>query len=227
MNVLDQLLGTLDGPTLARMARQLGASPEQTQNAVQAALPLLLGALQRNASTPEGAASLHRAVVRDHQGVDLGQLLGGLLGGSASSGGGGLLGAVLGAMGGGPAPTATSPSGLDLGQAILKHVLGGAQPRAAGGIARASGLDPGRAQQLLAMLAPMIMAALGRSTQQNKLDAGGLAALLGREVQRFGATGGASGSLVNSLLDADGDGDVDASDLMQRGAQLFALFGRR
>ena len=97
MNALDNLLGQLGPDTIARMAGQLGVSPQQTQTAIQAALPMLMGAMQRNAATPQGAESLHQAVTRDHQGVDLGGLLGGLLGG----GGGGGAGALGGLLGGG------------------------------------------------------------------------------------------------------------------------------
>ena len=78
MNTLDSLLGQLGPDTISRMAAQLGATPQQTQSAIQAALPMLMGAMQRNASTPQGADALHRAITRDHQGVDLGGLLGGL-----------------------------------------------------------------------------------------------------------------------------------------------------
>ena len=85
MNALDSLLGQFGPDTIQRMAAQLGASPQQTQSAIQAALPMLMGAMQRNASTPQGAEALHRAVTRDHQGVDLGGLLGGV-GGAGGSG---------------------------------------------------------------------------------------------------------------------------------------------
>ena len=101
MSALDAMLSQFDAGTIERMAGQLGASPEQTRSAIQAALPMLMGAMQRNAATPEGAESLHRAVTRDHQGVDLGGLLGGLLGGSGGAGLGGMLGGSGGAGGGG------------------------------------------------------------------------------------------------------------------------------
>jgi hypothetical protein len=235
MSALEQLLGQLDPNTIQRMAGQLGVSPQQAQSGIQAALPLLLGAMQRNASTEQGAAALHRAVTRDHQNVDLGGLLGGLLGGGQAAGGGasgsfgggglgGLMGAVMGAMGGG----APQRSPMENGMAILGHVFGGSQPRAANGVARASGMDLGSSSQLLAMLAPMLMGALGRSTQQGGLDAGGLASILGQDVSRM-AGGQNSGvqSLLGNVLDKDGDGDVDAADLLAHGAGLLGMFGRR
>jgi hypothetical protein len=227
-------LGQLNPQTINQMAGQLGASPEQTQSAIQAALPMLMGAMERNASSPDGAQALFGAVKRDHQGVDLGGLLGGLLGGGGanaggSSGLGGLLGAVMGMMGGGQqAQAAPQRSPLENGVAILGHVFGQQQPRAAAGVAKASGLDMGSAAQLLAMLAPMLMGALGQQTQAKGLDAGGLAGMLGKDVER--ATGGNAGglhSMLGSMLDTDGDGDVDAADLLKHGSGLLNSFMRR
>lgn len=232
MSALDALLGQLNPETIQQMAGQLGASPQQTQSAIQAALPMLMGAMQRNASSPEGAESLFNAVKRDHQGVDLGGLLGGLLGGGGNAGGGGiggLMGAVMGMMGGGQQaeqPAARSP--LENGIAILGHVFGRQEPRAAAGVAKASGLDMGTAAQLMAMLAPMLMGALGQQTQAKGLDAGGLAGMLGKDVDKVagGNTGGLQ-SMLGSMLDTDGDGDVDADDLLKHGAGLFSSFMRR
>ncbi|MGE4072543.1 MAG: DUF937 domain-containing protein [Lysobacterales bacterium] len=232
MSALDAMLSQLNPQTIQQMASQLGASPEQTQSAIQAALPMLMGAMQRNASSPDGAQALFGAVKRDHQGVDLGGLLGGLLGGgganaSGDGGLGGLMGAVMGMMGGGQ-QGAPQRSPMENGVAILGHVFGQQQPRAAAGVARASGLDMGSAAQLLAMLAPMLMGALGQQTQAKGLDAGGLAGMLGKDVER--ATGGNAGglqSMLGSMLDTDGDGDVDAADLLKHGSGLLNSFMRR
>lgn len=229
MNILEQLAGTLDARTLQGLGQAIGASPEQTQAAVQVALPTLLGALGRNSATPEGAAALHHAVQRDHAQVDLGSLLGGLLGGGqggAGGGLGGLLGAVAGMMGGAPAQPAGGGGLAQSGAAILKHVLGGAQPRAADGVAKGAGISPAAAAQLMAMLAPLVMGAIGRMQQQNGLDAGGLAKAIQQDAGRVGAAPGQGGGFA-SLLDTDGDGDVDVADLMRHGSTLFTMFGKR
>lgn len=304
MSVIDMVMEQLNGPTLQRMAGQLGATPQQTQTAIAAALPVLLGAMQRNASSEAGAQSLHRAVTRDHLNVDLGGVLGSILGGGGNTGDGdlgGLLGGILGGgqqqpqqrqpqresggglmdvlgdmmgagqqqqrqpqresgglmdvlgdmMGGGqqqqrqPQPesggglmgvlggimggggdSSQSPAGGGMGEAILRHVLGGSQNRAAGGISKASGLDLGAVMKLLPMLTPLIMAAIGRMTQQRNLDAGGISQVLGGEMQRVGGGDPGSRGFLGGLLDADGDGDVDASDLLARGGQLLGGFQR-
>lgn len=225
---LDDLLRNLGPDTIQQMAGRIGATPAQTQNAIQAALPLLMGAMSRNASTPQGAEALHRAATRDHAANDPMALLGGLLGGGGGGGMGDMLGALGGLLGGGgaaSAPSARNP--IDDGLGILGHVLGGAQQRAAGGVARAGGIDGGSAMQLMAMLAPLVMSVLGRNAQQRGLDAGGLAGLLGGEMSRLGGGDPGARGFLGNALDADGDGDVDAADLLQRGAGLLGAFMRR
>ena len=239
---LDQVLSMLGPETVARMGNQIGASPSQAHQAISAALPLLMGAMARNVQTPDGAQALHAAAVRDHAGNDLMALLGGLLGGGRNNGaGGGALGAVLGALGGmgGGGGAAGAGSPLSAGMGILGHVLGGAQNRAAGGVASAGGMSSSSAIQLMAMLAPLVMTALGRQAQQQQLGPDGLAGLLGQEMGRFGLGGGAQQTSVpaassrpplgpiDRLLDADGDGVVDAHDLMARGSSLLGAFMRR
>src|SRR5690606_38720206 len=145
---LSSLLGpVLQGPALQQISRAIGADEQQTRTAATAALPLLLGQMQRNASTPQGAQSLDQALERDHDGG----LLDGLLGGGGGLGG--LLGGLLGGASGGPAPSRAAD-----GAGILGHVFGQRQEPAAEGVARAAGLDRGQALKLMAMLAPLVMA---------------------------------------------------------------------
>ena len=192
------LLAQLQGAPLQQLSRQLGTDPDQTGNAVAAALPLLLGALGRNSAQPQGAQALYGALQRDHGGgMDLGSVLGAVLGGGTSR--------------------------QTDGAAILGHVLGGAQPRAAQGLGQATGLGSGQAMQLLAMLAPIVMSFLANRSARQGLDAGGLGELLGQE--RTQVRQRAGGGALDALLDQDGDGDVDAGDLLNLGMGLFG--GRR
>ncbi len=227
-SILDAVVGAIDQNTIHAAARQLGTSPQQAQGAIEAALPLLIGGLGRNASTAQGAQALHRALERDHANSDpmavLGQMLGGL-GGGASGGGGGL-GDLLGGLLGGN--TGGGGGGLDLGAgaAILGHLFGDRQTRVQQGLGAASGLNMQQSAQLLQMLAPLVMSVLGNQTRQRGLDAGGLSQVLGHDMQRMQSHGAASG-LLGAVLDRDGDGDVDFADLAQGANLLGTLFGRR
>ena len=83
----EELLAQLQGAPLQQLSRQLGTDPDQTGNAVAAALPLLLGALGRNSAQPQGAQALYGALQRDHGGgMDLGSVLGAVLGGGVRIG---------------------------------------------------------------------------------------------------------------------------------------------
>jgi hypothetical protein len=66
--LLDNLADHLQGDTLTQLSRQVGADEEATSNAIATALPLLVGGLVRNASTPAGASSLEQALDGDHDG---------------------------------------------------------------------------------------------------------------------------------------------------------------
>ena len=207
-SLTDELLSQLQGAPLQQIASQLGTNPSQAQSAVAAALPMLLGALGRNAAQPQGAADLFGALQRDHVG--------------RAAGGGGLgdlLGSVLGGMGGGG-----GAGGAADGASILGHIFGGNQQRAEAGLGQATGLGA-NAGQLLQILAPIVMAFLAQRTQAGGMDAGGLGAVLGREHAQVRQQGGVGGDLLGSLLDQDGDGQVGLGDLIKLGGGL--LGGRR
>ena len=206
-SLTEELLSQLQGAPLQQIAEQLGTNPSQAQSAVAAALPMLLGALGRNAAQLQGAADLFGALQRDH------------VGRAAGSGGlGDLLGSVLGGMGGGGAGGAAD------GASILGHILGDNQQRAEAGLGQATGLGA-NAGQLLQILAPIVMAFLAQRTQAGGMDAGSLGAVLGREHAQVRQQGGVGGDLLGSLLDQDGDGQVGLGDLIKLGGGL--LGGRR
>ena len=98
-SVLDGLMQQLDGDTMRQLSQQLGTDESTTTSAVGAALPVLMGALAKNASSTDGAAALAGALDRDHDGSMLGDIAG-MLGGGA---GAGILKHVLG---GNPGPVA-------------------------------------------------------------------------------------------------------------------------
>lgn len=211
----DDLLSQLQGQPMQQMAQQLGASPAQLSQAVGAALPMMLGALGRNAQAPGGAEALLGALRRDHATAAPAAGMPDL---------GGLLGAVLGGVLGGGQVASPPSRQLDAG-GILGHIFGGAQPRAEAGLGQASGLSSGQAGQLLKMLAPLVMAFLASRVRAGQLDAGGLGQVLGQERARVQQQGGLAGGLLTSVLDQNGDGQLDMGDLLKLGGSL--LGGRR
>ena len=221
-SLISGLLSQLQGAPAGQIAQQLGTDTQTAQNAIAAAVPMMLGAMGRNAQSPGGADALFGALQRDHQsaagGLDLGGLLGGLLGGGNPGSAGGGLGDLLGSVLGGGAPASRQ---VDAG-GILGHIFGGAQPRAESGLGQATGLNGAQVSKLLMMLAPIVMGFLAKQVSARNMDAGGLGGMLGQEHAQVQQQ---SGGLLDAVLDQNGDGKVDLSDLMKIGGSL--LGGRR
>ena len=225
-SLIDDLLGQLQGAPAGQIAQQLGTDPRTAQDAIAAALPMIVGALGRNAQQPGGAGDLFNALQRDHAGsgaMDLGGMLGGLRGrgGGGSAGALGGLGGLLGSVLGGGAPASRQ---MDAG-GILGNIFGSAQPRAESGLGQVAGMSSSQAGNLLKILAPIVMAYLAKQVSTRGMDAGALGGMLGQQHAEVQQQGGLGGGLMNAVLDTDGDGKVDLSDLIRLGSGL--LGGRR
>lgn len=201
-SILDGIASQLGPDTISQISGQLGADQGSTASAIQLALPLLLGALAHNASTPEGAGALDAALARDHDGGlldNLGSLLGGATGGSPALDGAGILG----------------------------HILGGArQATATDAIGRSSGLDTGQVLKLLMLLAPIVMAYLGRRKRDEGLDAGGVSDTLRNERANIEAKHDGIGGMLGQFLDQNHDGSVADDIVRMAPGVLGSLFGR-
>ncbi|WP_303749289.1 DUF937 domain-containing protein [Stenotrophomonas pigmentata] len=196
MSLTDDLLSQLQGAPLQQVSQQLGIDSQQASGAISAALPLLMGALGNNAAKPQGAQALFGALQNNHSGLDIGSVLGAV-------------------MGGGNSPAAN-------GAGILGHIFGGNQDRAETGLAQATGLSPSSSSQLLKILAPIVMAFIAqRMSSGGQASAGGLAQILGQEKQQVSQAGGIGGGLLGSVLDQDGDGQFGVSDLIRLGSGLL------
>ncbi len=199
-SIFDLITSQLGSGQLGQIQNQLGLDEGTTQKAVPAAVGTLLGALAKNAQSTSGAESLLGALARDHDGSILDNL-GGFLGDS---------------------------QGLSAGSGILKHALGGNRSTVENGLGRSLGMKQDQAGKLLAMLAPIIMGALGKARKQQGFDAGALARTLGQErgSLRQKMPSGLGG--LGGLFDADGDGEV-MDDIAKKvgGGLLKRLFGGR
>src|SRR5512132_3444805 len=191
MNLITQMITQKVGGAAAGMlAQKLGISESTAQTAVQLAVPVIVAALARNASQPQGAQDLHQAVASDHDGSILDQLT-----------------SYLGN------PQAANGSG------ILSHVLGGDRPAVESNLAQATGMDQNSAGNLLEMVAPLVMGAVGREQQQNGLDPNGLSQFLAQQQQAQPANPGLMGS-IGSMLDSNRDGSV-TDDLSRIAGNFF------
>ena len=196
-NLVDTVLSHLNDPQIAQIAAQLGTTPDQARTAIEHALPLIVGGMAQNASTQAGADALHNAL-GDHAGRNISDLLGGLLGGAGSG----------------------------IGGAILGHIFGANQTAANQGLGQVTGLGQQNAGQLMAILAPIVMAALANHVQQRGMNPGALGGVLGQQSQQIQQQGGMVGGLVNAVLGHAG-GNLDLSGLLQGAGGLLGAFSRR
>ena len=151
--ILQTLVDQLDDNTINQLGAQLGLDRKTTQQAASIALPMLLRSLSGNASSPEGAVSLEKALRKKHDGTILNDIAGAL----------------------------SKPETLADGQAILGHVLGNRKGTMEKSLSKVSGIDTNSSSQLLAALAPLVLGSLGKSLNSQNLNADGLANLLKTE----------------------------------------------
>lgn len=194
-SILDLLSSTLGGGAINQIGSKLGLDSDTTGKVVSVAIPLLVAALAKNSSTPQGAQSLHTALSNDHDGSVLDDVMGFL--GSAQDGG--------------------------AGAGILKHVLGNKQETLQAGLGQSTGVDPSSVGRILEMVAPMVMGAIGRQTQQSGMDAGGLTDFLQGQAQSARQAQPDILGSVMGMLDTNKDGSI----IDDVGGILRKLFGKK
>lgn len=189
---LEALLGLLGGQDLGNLASQLGGNENDVKGGVAAALPMILGALNKNTETPEGAEALNRAL-ENHDGSVLNNLSGYL-----------------------------SNPDLQDGAGILSHLFGNKTENVANEVAQSSGLDANSSTKMLQMLAPLVLGVLGQQKKENNLDAAGLDSLTSMLSSNFSSKEQVSGlmGMVTNLLDANKDGNV-IDDLLGLAGKFF------
>lgn len=179
-DLLGGLMSQLGGQAVSQMASKIGGSEEATQSALGSMLPIMISAMAKNASTPEGANSLSNALQKDHSPGLLDNVMGFLGDGGNESVGGGILGHVLGAK----------------TQNVEKYV------------ADDSGLSPSATSSLMKMAAPLVMSYLAKQTQQSGGGADMLSGLLSSAVSTNKAAAPQSQNIIEQLLDANNDGSI-------------------
>ncbi|MBP1638378.1 MAG: hypothetical protein H6Q18_1167 [Bacteroidetes bacterium] len=183
---LSELLNSSMGQSIIKsVAGQFGLDESQATAAVSTAVPVILGGLNKNAQTTEGAESLNNALESKHDGSLLDNL------GSILSGGN------VGDL-------------LQDGGSILGHVFGDKVSNVENGVAEKTGISANKIGPIISMLAPIVMAYLGKQKSTNNVNAGGLGDLLGG-LLGGGSTQSSGGGLmgmVTGMLDQDKDGSA-------------------
>ena len=211
--ILDLLNSDLGKTIVSGVAGSTGQDTNKTSSVLTMALPVLMKAMERNVSTPQGAEGLMGALSNKHDGSILDNL------GDLFRGG-------------------VNQEVTNDGSKILGHVLGNRQQGVQQVIGQKAGIDAGSVGNILKVAAPILMGVLGKqSRQQNVRQPSDLSGLLG------GMLGGGATrndqSFLEKILDADGDGSVidDVAGMVLGGGSqkksgglgslLGGLFGKR
>lgn len=208
-SILDLLSSDMGKQLISGASAQTGQPEDKTANVLSMALPVILGAMQRNAASPQGAQSLNNALEDNRHDGSILEQLSGLLGNGADS------------------------NLLNDGAGILKHVLGGNQLNVEQNISKTSGVDAGSVAQIIKMAAPILMSVLGSQKRKDNVGESGIGELLGSVL---GKNTDHDQSLLTTLLDANGDGSVidDVAGMVMGGNKkkgglgglLGSLFGK-
>lgn len=135
-NLIQSVLGAISSEATARLGALLGESPAATGKGLSVAAPVLLaGALQQSA-TPAGAGDLLELVKRTTSGGDPLARADSLV---------------------------TDHSDLEQGQALASALLTARAGGVAGAMSTYAGISLGSAAKLLALVAPLVLGALGRA----------------------------------------------------------------
>ncbi|SDS44140.1 protein of unknown function [Formosa sp. Hel1_31_208] len=208
--ILDLLNSDLGKTIISGVSGSTGTDQNKTSSVLTMALPVLMKAMERNASTPQGAEGLMGALSNKHDGSILDNLSG-LFGGGVNE------------------------DVKNDGEKILGHVLGNKKQGVEKILGEKSGLDAGSVANILKVAAPILMGVLGKQAKQNNVSSSNdISGLLGGMLS--GNSAQEEQSFLEKILDADGDGSVidDVAGMVLGGSKkkgglgglLGGLFGK-
>ncbi len=179
--ILDLLSSDLGKKIISGVAGSTGNDTGKTGSVLTMAMPVLMKAMERNASTPKGAEGLMGALNKHDGGIldNLGDLFKG----------------------------GVDTNVMQDGGKILGHVLGNKQRGVEQVIGQKSGIDAGAVGSIMKVAAPILMGVLGKQTRQNNVSSpSGISGVLGGLLG--GSSAKNEQSFLEQVLDADGDGSV-------------------
>jgi len=178
-NLLEALSSTIGTQLGSQGSRMFEESAGNTQSAVGAILPALLGGLMKQGSSTEGATGLMKLLSGPNVDAGLATNPGSALGGGANTN-----------------------ALLNSGANLLKGMFGDKTTAMGNAVSSASGVKSSSAIGLLSLALPMVLGFLKKYVTQNSLNPSGLMSLL------TGQAGFLQGKLDNRVSQAMGLGDA-------------------
>lgn len=160
MDLQAMLVDILNDDVKNKLNQKTGLDSDQLSQIINLGLPMILGGMAKNATTDEGAESLDSAIAKDHMGTHILE----------------------------DSDQATADSKLLEGSKILGHVFGTDQPAVGSAVSQKTGIDSQKIMQVLAFLAPLVMAYLAKKKASDSLDKGGLSDMLTKQTSSDGTS---------------------------------------
>ena len=193
-SLLQTLTDSMGDDFLGQVSQSLGSDTKKTKGALDMALPLLLGALQKNTQA-DGGAGLAKAVAKKHNGSVLNNF----------------------------SDLVANPDKGE-GAGILGHLFGKNEAGAEKLLASQAGISEKESGGLLKILAPMVLGAVGKSmgssSSKGGLDLGSLTSLISGGAKEADKKSSLSSSLLTSFLDQNNDGSI-IDDILKMGMNFF------
>ncbi len=181
--ILDLLNSDIGRQMVNGLSRETRQPEDKTSQLMSMALPLIMGAMNRNTNNAQGASGLMNALNQKHDGSILDNLGGFFEGG-------------------------VSQDQKADGMGILGHVFGGSQNNVVKALSQKSGMDSESVMHILQIAAPLILGYLGKQkNSQNIQNTDGLSSLLGGMMSSNGGHQKQQ-SLIESILDGNNDGSI-------------------
>ena len=200
---MDLLQWQLSDGVISGMDNQLGiGNTEKTNVAANAAISILMSALNKNSSNNNAMSGLLGALDKDHDG--------------------GILDDLMGMLSGNIQPQNQRTMN---GAGILGHLLGGSQNNAVSALTKMTGLDNNQSINMLSKVAPLVLGVLGRVKKQKQMDGSQLKDFLQSSQQQFEQKN-TNANVFTKLLDQDGDGNV-MDEVASMGMKMLGNFLRR
>ena len=128
-SILDFLSTEKGKEFVQKSSEEVNESPEKVKSVLGMALPMLMGGLKKNASSPEGAEKLNSELQKEeHNGSILDSLGSGGISGLMEEGGG-----------------------------IVSHIFGGGESKIASAVSSATGMESSKVMKLIKMAAPGLL----------------------------------------------------------------------
>lgn len=205
-NVLELLSGSLGDKLVSQLNDQVGIGDEEkTEVAMDSVMKTMLAAIGKNAQSPQGLQALDSALRNDHDGSIFEDIAGNLLNRDSKM--------------------AQGNERMLNGAGILRHVFGGKETNVFNSLSRTTGVEKNQLMSLAVKLAPFVLGALGKA-RNNQSSGGGLGNILSGVLGSMQSNNSRQTSLLNSILDQDGDGSV-ADDVAGLGMKVFGNFFRK